>query len=65
VTATLVIALVVAVYAVVSGTLALLFERHVVRRDGRAWHWWPVVNGLVGIGFGLAMLVLVAVAARR
>ena len=63
--ATLVIPLVVAVYAIVSGSVALLVERHVVHRGARTWRRRSGVSALVGIGFGIVMLVLVATAAGR
>jgi uncharacterized membrane protein HdeD (DUF308 family) len=62
---TLVIVLVVAAYAIVSGVLALLFERRAARRGARTWRRWPVVNGLVGIGLGVAMIVIVVIAAGQ
>lgn len=62
---TLVIPLAVAAYAFVSGILTLLLERRAARRDARAWKRWPVVRGLFGIGFGITIVVLVAIVAPQ
>jgi uncharacterized membrane protein HdeD (DUF308 family) len=62
---TLLIALAVAAYAVVSGILTLLLERRAARRDARTWKRWPVVRGLVGIGFGITIVILVAIVAPQ